>query len=107
MIRRNHHGKAALRTNIDRGADGGLFNMEKRTIGHQRFRCRFDLWLKVVEINRSHRFLDMQGAGLPIESAAIPVKNPIRCVTVLLDFNNHIPCSDGVQATAGNKNTFP
>jgi hypothetical protein len=56
--------------------------------------------LKVLEIDGDHRFLDVQFAGRTIETGSVPIEDSVGGVAVLLDLDDHIALTDGVEPSA-------
>ena len=50
---------------------------------------REDVYKRQIEINARERLRDVQFARLAIKADAVPVKDAIRRVRVLLDLKNH------------------
>jgi len=68
---------------------------------------RFAFWpnefgCDILEIDRSHRLLDVELAGLTGIIAPVPIEDTIRRVAVLLDFDEKIACAHCVK-TSGRK----
>ena len=59
--------------------------------------------LEILEIDGDHRFLDVQFAGHTIETGSVPIEDPVCGVAILLDLNDHIALTDGVEPSAGNE----
>ncbi len=54
--------------------------------------------LEVVKVDGGHRFLDVEVACFAIESHAVPIKDAVGGVGVLLDFVDEEAGPDGVEA---------
>jgi hypothetical protein len=52
----------------------------------------------ILEIDALHGLRHVQRAGLPIETQAIPIKNAVRRIAVLLDFENEGARAERVNA---------
>src|SRR5262245_58930795 len=59
--------------------------------------------LKIIEVDTRQRLCDMKLTRFPIEPNAIPVKDAICGIRVLLDFKKDEASADGVHPTARKK----
>ena len=64
------------------------------------------IWLEIIKIGTLKRFFDMQCAWCAVETDAPPVINAVSGVGVLLNLQNEIAATDGVDPPAGDKNRF-
>ena len=73
------------------GSNGDFLHFEIRAFCDDAPFDVINLGFKIIEIDRGHRFFDVEFAGHPIETGAIPVEDPIGGVAVLLNLDDDIP----------------
>ena len=91
------------------GAQDDLFHLEMLARGDQTGIDVGERRRKIFKIDREEGLFKVKLAGFSVEANPVPVEGTVGGVAVLLDFDNEVALADGVEASAGNKNTvaFP
>jgi len=77
--------------------------MEMGTVGDDGIRGGGDRRFKVPEVNGGEGLRNVEISGFAVEAGAVPVKDAVGRVAVLLDLDDHQSLSDGMEPPAGEK----
>ena len=99
---RNYGNDGKLRLNAcrDRRGKSKFFDLEIWTFCDHAVGHVIHSGLEILEIDGDHRFLDVQFAGRTIETGSVPIEDPVCSVAILLDLNDHIALTDGMEPSA-------
>jgi hypothetical protein len=78
-----------------------MLTMGKRFVG-----VFFATGFEIIEIDRLKRFVHMQLPWLPIQTQAVPIKDSVGGIAVLLDFENDVSRINRVQSSAWKQDKF-
>jgi len=101
-----HDGEIILRGDGQRGGEIEFPDREVGAVGHQGVGDRSQGRLKILKINRSQRFLDVEFARFAVKSMTVPVKDTVGGVAVLLNLDDHKALPNGMEPAARNENAL-
>lgn len=102
-----NYGEVASRRTQARSVQSPVLNAEIVAIDQRFGSSKLHLWLNVLEVNRKHRFRNVQGARFAIQACAVPVEDTVSRIAILLDLDDDVSASDGVDSAAWNENAIP